>query len=125
MADGVFSASTCVHVSTTYHACTLGSRSRLLPQLRSRCDEINCYWSKYKNQTPWPLVRKRTTPTERPPHVGEVTANFCGYRGIAWSLQRIPTVVNLSFLDRSRYNFYLSKYLIYLHEAELTPVPAL
>jgi hypothetical protein len=24
------------------------------------------------------LVRKGTTPTERPPHVGEVSANFCG-----------------------------------------------
>jgi hypothetical protein len=27
---------------------------------------------------PWPLVRKRTIPTERLPHVGEVSANFCG-----------------------------------------------
>jgi hypothetical protein len=26
------------------------------------------------------LVRKRTIPTERPPHVGEVSANFCGKR---------------------------------------------
>jgi hypothetical protein len=25
-------------------------------------------------------VRERTIPTERPPIVGEVTANFCGYR---------------------------------------------
>jgi hypothetical protein len=24
------------------------------------------------------LVRERTIPTERPPHVGEVSANFCG-----------------------------------------------
>jgi hypothetical protein len=24
------------------------------------------------------LVRKWTIPTERPPHVGEVSANFCG-----------------------------------------------
>ena len=24
------------------------------------------------------LVRERTTPTERPPPVGEVSANFCG-----------------------------------------------
>jgi hypothetical protein len=29
-------------------------------------------------KTPWPLVRKRTIPTERPPLVGEVSANFCG-----------------------------------------------
>jgi hypothetical protein len=26
------------------------------------------------------LVRKRTIPTERPPYVGEVSANFCGQR---------------------------------------------
>jgi len=25
------------------------------------------------------LVRERTIPTERPPPVGEVCANFCGY----------------------------------------------
>jgi hypothetical protein len=27
------------------------------------------------------LVRKRTIPTERPPLVGEISANLCGYRG--------------------------------------------
>jgi hypothetical protein len=26
----------------------------------------------YINKTPWPLVRKGTIPTERPPHVGEI-----------------------------------------------------
>jgi hypothetical protein len=26
----------------------------------------------YKKQTPWPLDRKRTIPTERPPLVGEI-----------------------------------------------------
>jgi hypothetical protein len=31
-----------------------------------------------KLKTPWPLVRKRTIPPERPPLVGEVSANFCG-----------------------------------------------
>jgi hypothetical protein len=31
-----------------------------------------------KKQTPWPSVRKRTIPTERPPLVDEVSANFCG-----------------------------------------------
>jgi hypothetical protein len=31
---------------------------------------------KTKLKTPWPLVRKRTIPTERPPHVGEISANF-------------------------------------------------
>jgi hypothetical protein len=31
-----------------------------------------------KKQIPWPLVRKRTVPTELPPLVGEVSANFSG-----------------------------------------------
>jgi hypothetical protein len=36
------------------------------------------------------------------------SANFCGYRSVAWSerLTPPPTVVNLSFLDRSRYFFF-------------------
>ena len=51
------------------------------------------------------LVRELTIPTERPPPVGEVSANFWGYRGVTWSAQRIPTAVNLCFLDRSRYFF--------------------
>jgi hypothetical protein len=56
----------------------------------------------YKTQTPWPLVRKGTIPTERSPLVDEIIANFVdrlsrGQRG------GFPTAVNLSFLDRSRY----------------------
>jgi hypothetical protein len=30
-----------------------------------------------EKRTPWPVVRKRTIPTERPPLVDEVSANFC------------------------------------------------
>jgi hypothetical protein len=48
------------------------------------------------------LVRKRTIPTERLPLVGEVSANLLRIKGVAWSPQRIPTAVNLGFLDRSR-----------------------
>jgi hypothetical protein len=33
-----------------------------------------------QKQTPWTVVRKRTIPTELPPFVGEVIANFWGYR---------------------------------------------
>jgi hypothetical protein len=44
-------------------------------------------------------VRK---PTERPPLVGEVSAKFLRVEGVVWSEQRIPTAVNLGFLDRSR-----------------------
>ena len=33
-----------------------------------------------------------------------ISANFCGYRGVTWSAQRVPTAV-LCFIDRSRYFF--------------------
>jgi hypothetical protein len=46
------------------------------------------------------LVRERTKPTERLPLVGEVSDNFCGQRGVAWSVRRIPYGRNLGFLDR-------------------------
>jgi hypothetical protein len=39
------------------------------------------------------LVRKRALPTERPPLVGEVSANFLRVEDVAWSRQRIPTAV--------------------------------
>jgi hypothetical protein len=51
------------------------------------------------------IVRERTGPTERPPLVGEVSCQLLRIEGVAWSAQRIPTVVNLGFLDRSRYFF--------------------
>ena len=54
------------------------------------------------------LVRERTIPTERPPPVGEVSANFCGLRGVTWSAQRVPTAVNLCFLDVEPLLFYSS-----------------
>jgi hypothetical protein len=57
----------------------------------------------YLYKTPWLLVRKRTIPTERRPLVGEVSANFLRIEGVAWSVQQIPTVINIGFLDRSRY----------------------
>jgi hypothetical protein len=44
--------------------------------------------------TTWhPLPQKRAIPTERQPLVGEVSANFCGLVGVAWSAQRIATTV--------------------------------
>jgi hypothetical protein len=58
------------------------------------------------------VVLKRTIPTERPPLVGEISANLLQVEGVAWSEQqihlfhdkKIPTAVNLGFLDRSRYS---------------------
>jgi hypothetical protein len=51
------------------------------------------------------LVRKRTIPTERPPLVGEVSTSLLRAEGVTWSAQRIPTAVNLGFLDLGRYLF--------------------
>jgi hypothetical protein len=45
------------------------------------------------------LVCKRTKPTEQPPLTGEVSVNFSRTEGVAWLGQRIPTAVNLGFLD--------------------------
>jgi hypothetical protein len=42
-------------------------------------------WSTKKGQTkkiPWPLARKLTIPTERPPLLVKFTANFWGSRGV-------------------------------------------
>jgi hypothetical protein len=53
------------------------------------------------------LIRERTMPTERPPLVGELVPTFfLRIEVVAWSAQRIPTVVNLDFLDWSRYFFF-------------------
>jgi hypothetical protein len=46
---------------------------------------------KTKNSMVW--VRERTTPTERPPRVGEVIVNFLGLEGATWLAWRIPTAV--------------------------------
>jgi hypothetical protein len=51
-------------------------------------------------------VRKRTIPTERPPLVSEVSANFFADR-----VSHVVSVTNpygriLGFLDRSRYYFF-------------------
>jgi hypothetical protein len=42
------------------------------------------------------LVRKRTIPTERPPNVGEVSANFLRIGAVAWSAQRIIPIAVFS-----------------------------
>jgi hypothetical protein len=48
------------------------------------------------------LVRKRTTPTEKPPLVGEVSIKFADIGCYVVSAQ-IIRAVNFGFLDRSRY----------------------
>jgi hypothetical protein len=57
-----------------------------------------------KKKTPWPLVRERTIPTDRPPLVDEILVSTFVDRGVSRDQRGgSPTVVNLSFLDRSRY----------------------
>jgi hypothetical protein len=40
-----------------------------------------------------------------PPREGRKKSQLLQIEGVAWSAQRIPTVVNLGFLDRRRYFF--------------------
>jgi hypothetical protein len=49
------------------------------------------------------LVRKRTTPTERPPHVGEFSANFCGQRVLRGQRNGYLRPLISIFYTRSRY----------------------
>jgi hypothetical protein len=59
-----------------------------------------------QKQIPWHLVRKRTIPTERPPHVGEILVPTFADRGVSRGQRGgSPTVVNLNFLDQRR-NFF-------------------
>jgi hypothetical protein len=51
-----------------------------------------------RKQTPWPLVRLNDRHL-----LAKFSTNFCGYSGVTCSGRRIPTAVNLTFLDRSRY----------------------
>jgi hypothetical protein len=56
-----------------------------------------------KKKPPWPLVRKRTRPTERPSLVGDLVPTFAVMGVSRGQSGGSPTVINLSFLDRSRY----------------------
>jgi hypothetical protein len=80
----------------------------------------SCTVFKQTNITLWILVRKRTMPTEWPRPDGEVCANCCGYRGVAWSAKGVPTVVHLGLLHRSRH-FSFKWLLNYPHDSEFTP----
>jgi hypothetical protein len=57
-----------------------------------------------KNSVAW--VRERTIPTERPPHDGDVRANFLRIKIATWSAWRIPNGRIFGFLDRSLYFFF-------------------
>jgi hypothetical protein len=77
----------------------------------------------WNNNNSVTLVRKRTIPTERPPLVGEVSAN------ILRMMCRIVSVTNpygriLRFLDRSRYYFFqVAPYLYSRGWVDFVPDP--
>jgi hypothetical protein len=55
-------------LSTNLSITSAGSLRALLNDAMSNC----CDKKKTNKQTPWPLVRERTIPTERPPLVDEI-----------------------------------------------------
>jgi hypothetical protein len=61
-------------------AKTVHAKDRALTVIGSVSSRVWIFTTLYHNSktnwTPWPLVRKRTNTTERPPHVGEVSANL-------------------------------------------------
>jgi hypothetical protein len=65
------------------------------------------------------LVCEQTIPTERLLHIGEGSANFCGYMGVTQSAWH-PYSRILGFLDRSRYSSS-NQLLSCSHEAEWAP----
>jgi hypothetical protein len=67
-------------------------------------------------------ARERNMPTELPPLVGEVSANYCGSRGVACLKRRIPYGRILDFLGRSRYFFFQIAPQLYLR-GWVDPVP--
>jgi hypothetical protein len=79
-----------------------------------KCQNINftymhylCeYVCKIKKLNPITWVRERTTPTERSPLVGEISANFLQLEGAAWSAWRTPYGRILGFIDRSSSFFF-------------------
>jgi hypothetical protein len=64
---------------------------------KSLYEEVNGYNVKIKKLNSVTWVRKRTVPTERPPIVGEVSANFLRVEDATWSALRIPTFVISAF----------------------------
>jgi hypothetical protein len=48
----------------------------------------------------------RAIPTERPPHFGEIYCQLLRIGGCRMVSAAVPTAVNLSCLDRSRYFFF-------------------
>jgi hypothetical protein len=65
------------------------------PYVFMACCLINKYQGYLRQSNSVALVRERIIPTERPSL--EISVNFCGYIGVAWSARRIPTIVISDF----------------------------
>jgi hypothetical protein len=61
------------------------------------------YWYNNNKKLRGLSPQARTIPTERPPLVNEVSANFSGQRVSHGQDNKSPTAVNFGFLDRNRY----------------------
>jgi len=48
------------------------------------------------------LVRERTIPTERPPQVGEVSANFCGW----WDIGALLLIWKVGILESWKFRIF-------------------
>ena len=56
-------------------------------------------------KTPWPQSASELYRQSGRRRSAKLVPTFCGQRGVTWPAQRIPTAVNLCFLDRSSYFF--------------------
>jgi hypothetical protein len=86
-------------------------------------DECKSHWSPVipnKQKTPWPLVRERTIPTERPSLVSEV----CRYRCRGGSAT-VPHGRILGFLDRQLYQHLIYIYILRFQCQLVNKCPAL
>ena len=66
------------HISRILSKNTVPQQGKSKINAQTVCQSTHtCHFFVYKKNSV-ALVRERTIPTERPPPVGEVTANFCG-----------------------------------------------
>jgi hypothetical protein len=90
-------------------------------ELRIKLHRFKLCFLRINKQTPWLLVRKRTISTCRPPRPAKLVATFV-VRGVACLAHRIPSAVNLGFLDWCLYYLLFKSLLNYPHEAEWTRI---
>jgi hypothetical protein len=90
-----------VSLTTSHHSLSLSRSNRLMlfsETIAACCILRNIYT--LRGLSPQANYTDRATAA-----VGEVVPTFV-VEGVTWSAQRIPTAVNLGFLDRSQYFFF-------------------